>query len=118
MNRAITATPVRLSLSNRSASGNASANDAVIAKAIIGTPNWFLFDKPIGRTPRSDSAVQSRGAPNDAATLMPDIDTKAPTTITVRNVSFPIDAASFTVSLDATILSAPSNIATTTRAST
>ena len=116
-NRAITARPVRFRLSNRSASGKASANDAVMPKAIIGTPNRFLFDNRIGRIPRSDSAVQSRGAPNDAATLIPNIDTRAPTTMTVRNLSFPTAAASFTVSWDATILSAPSNIATT-RAST
>ena len=114
MNRAITARPVRLTLLKRSASGKASANDAVIPKASIGTPNWFLFDNRIGRTLRSDSAVHSRGAPNDAATLMPNIDTSAPRTITVRNVSSPIAAASCTVSCDVAILSAPRNMATTT----
>ena len=115
MNQAITARPVRFTLSKRSASGNASANNAVIPKASIGTPNRFLFDNRIGGIPRSDSAVHGRPGYRDiAATLIPNIDTKAPRTMTVRNVASPIAAVSCTVAWDVAILSAPSIMATTT----
>ena len=96
MNRAITARPVRFTVSKRSASGNASVNDAVMPKASIGTPNRFFSDSRIGKIPLSDNAVHSRGAPNDPATLMPNIDTKAPMMTTVRKASFSMAAASVT----------------------
>ncbi|COY15123.1 Uncharacterised protein [Mycobacterium tuberculosis] len=43
---------------------------------------------------------------------MPNIDIRAPTTMIVRKVAFPMAAASFTVSSDAAILFDPSSIAT------
>ena len=114
MNLIITPSPINAVVSKCSANGNANANTTVIINAIAGTPYLFFLVIICGKTPLSANAVNARGAPNDAATLIPNIEITAPKTTNFFNIGCEIALANPTVSFEFTILSDPNIIPTKT----
>ena len=91
-----------LAILNLNASGITTAMVMVVKNDAIGNPFSVLFENILGTCPWFDIDSRIRGVPNDAATLIPNIDTNAPPIIRFLMILFENTSARATTSLDVT----------------